>query len=86
MRSICRRIGGALLRARVRIGARVEQEPDQVEHRRAVDAVFERSALSTSMLRVSTAAQSGVRPYQSLTLTSAPLLDQEARDVRCGCW
>ena len=33
------------------------------------------------MLRVSTAAQSGVRPYQSVTLTSRAALDQEARDV-----
>ena len=35
--------------------------------------LFTNEALSTSMLRVSTAAQSGVRPYQSAALMFAPL-------------
>ena len=35
--------------------------------------LFSNVPLSTSMLRVSTAAHSGVRPYQSTALMSAPL-------------
>ena len=43
--------------------------------------LFTNVPLSTSMLRVSTAAHSGVRPYQSTALMSAPRSIRIARDV-----
>ena len=43
--------------------------------------LFTNVALSTSMLRVSTAAHSGVRPYQSHALDVGAALDEEPRHV-----
>ena len=52
---------------------------------RTRDAVLEGGPLSMSMFRVSTAANSGVRPYQSTYFTSAPCSPGRARRPD-GCW
>ena len=63
--------GRKFLRACVRVRAVLEQRGDRVERRCAVDAVVARRAVDVES-RTSTAAHSGVSPYQSLALTLAP--------------
>ena len=70
--SICRRMGGDSLVARVHVGALVEQHLDQLEEAARDPRCSRTSLLSTSMFRASTAAHSGVRPYQSTALMLAP--------------
>ena len=62
-----RRRGRKLLHAGVHVGAAIEQRLDELERGRAIDAVLGWDVpLRAARLRMSTAAQSGVRPHQSL--------------------
>ena len=80
MRSINASDRAAFLRARIGVARLVEQHSIR-SSTGARSTPFSNGPLSTSMLRASTAAQSGVRPYQSLDVDLRAPIDQEARDV-----
>ena len=69
------------LHAHVDVGAAVEQEPDQLEQRRAIDAVDERAVVHVHVARLDRGPQrrSAVPVHR---LDVGALLDQESRDVR----